>query len=153
MTNVNETVDYAEQQCRNRGSRLTDKRKQVLSGLLRSDKPLSAYELIDACKNEHGETLPAMTIYRALDFLESEHLVHKLNLHNKYIACAHITCDHNHAVSQFLICCRCHKVKEIIISKSMIEGLQENVENAGFYLDSPQLEINCICEDCKKSEA
>jgi Fur family zinc uptake transcriptional regulator len=149
MTNVNETVDYAEQQCKNRGSRLTDKRKLVLSGLLRSEKPLSAYELIEFCKVELGETLPAMTIYRVLDFLEREQLVHKLNLHNKYVACEHITCDHSHSVSQFLICCRCQKVEEVIISKSMVKELQENVESAGFFLENPQIEINCICEECR----
>ena len=153
MKKVEQVIDYAEQHCKTHGSRLTNKRKQVLMGLLQSEKALSAYELIDVCKVKFGETLPAMSMYRILDFLQNEHLVHKLNLANKYIACAHITCDHDHAVSQFLICSRCQKVKEISINKSTITKLQKNVEEAGFYLVSPQLEMNCICESCMANAA
>lgn len=153
MKKVKQIIDHAEQHCRTHGSRLTNKRKQVLSGLLQSEKALSAYELIDLCKAEFGETLPAMSIYRILDFLQDEHLVHKLNLANKYVACAHITCNHDHATPQFLICGQCQKVKEISISKSTIAELQKNVEHAGFHLISPQLEMNCICKNCMKNAA
>lgn len=151
--NVNKIIDHAEQYCKTHGSRLTSKRKQVLSGLLKSGKALSAYELIDICKAEYGEALPAMSMYRILDFLKDEHLVHKLNLANKYVACAHITCDHDHAVPQFLICGECQKVTEISIKKSTIEELKGNVEDAGFSLKSPQLEMNCICHSCLESAA
>lgn len=148
MKRVEKIIDHAEQHCKTHGSRLTQKRKQVLSGLLQSEKALSAYELIDVCKNEFGETLPAMSMYRILDFLQGEHLVHKLKLANKYVACAHISCDHEHAVPQFLICGECQKVMEISISKSTIKKLQQNVEDAGFHLTSPQLEMNCVCDNC-----
>ena len=110
---------------------------------------MSAYELVDYCKEEYGETLPPMSVYRILDFLQDEHLVHKLNLANKYIACAHITCDHDHCVSQFLICSNCQRVEEITISNSTINTLKRNVENAGFHLISPQLEMDCLCKNCK----
>lgn len=153
MNNINQIIDHAEQHCKAHGSRLTPKRKQVLSGLLQSQKALSAYELIDVCKTQFGETLPAMSMYRILDFLQNERLVHKLNLANKYVACSHITCDHKHAVPQFLICDQCQSVKEISISKSVIVELQQNVEDAGFYLVSPQLEMNCICESCMTNVA
>lgn len=151
MKKVKQIIDRAEQHCKAHGSRLTNKRKQVLLGLLQSEKALSAYELIDVCKAKFGEALPAMSMYRILDFLQGEHLVHKLNLANKYVACAHITCDHDHAVPQFLICGQCQKVKEISINKATIVEFQNNVENAGFHLVSPQLEMNCICENCMVS--
>lgn len=148
MKNVNHIIDHAEQHCKIHGSRLTNKRKQVLTGLLQSEKALSAYELIGVCKEEFGETLPAMSMYRILDFLEEEHLVHKLNLANKYVACSYITCNHDHGVPQFLICSQCQKVKEVSISQSTIAELRQNVEHAGFHLASPQLEMNCICDNC-----
>lgn len=153
MKRVEKIIDHAEQHCKTHGSRLTQKRKQVLSGLLQSEKALSAYELIDVCKNEFGETLPAMSMYRILDFLQGEHLVHKLKLANKYVACAHISCDHEHAVPQFLICGECQKVMEINISRSTIKKLEQNVEDAGFHLISPQLEMNCICDNCHVARA
>jgi len=148
MNNIERIIDHAEQHCKSHGSRLTHKRKQVLSGLLQSPKALSAYELIDVCKTKLDQTMPAMSMYRILDFLQSEHLVHKLNLANKYVACAHILCDHTHAIPQFLICDQCQKVKEISISNTILAELQQNVECAGFHLVSPQLEMNCICENC-----
>ena len=145
---VDSIIGHAEQHCKAHGSRLTVKRKQILSGLIRSEKALSAYELVDLYKQELGEAIPAMSMYRILQFLEDEHLVHKLNLANKYVACAHISCDHAHSVPQFLICGECSKVEEISISKHTITALQKNVEQAGFQLTSPQLEMNCLCNDC-----
>lgn len=148
MKQVEQTINHAEQQCKSRGARLTDKRKRILSSLLIADKAMSAYELVDFCKAEFDETIPAMSVYRILDFLQEEQLVHKLNLANKYVACSHITCQHSHEVPQFLICAKCQKVKEVSLGKITQEELKHNVEDAGFQLLSPQLEINCVCSDC-----
>lgn len=149
MSRIQATINHAESSCKAHGARLTNKRKQVLSGLLQSDKAKSAYELVDYCKDEFGEKLPPMSVYRILDFLQNEHLVHKLSLANKYIACSHITCDHDHGVPQFLICSSCQSVKEITVNKSTINTLERNVKDAGFHLVSPQLEISCLCQNCK----
>ncbi len=151
MNKEQKILQHAENHCTANGARLTTKRKLVLSGLLRSKKALSAYDLIEYCQQEFGETLQAMSIYRILEFLEDEHLVHKLKLANKYVACSHISCDHAHAVPQFLICGQCDKVDEISVDKSIIEELQANVDNAGFQLISPQFEMSCICKKCLKA--
>lgn len=148
MNSVESIIQHAEQHCALRGTRLTQKRKQVLTGLVKSNKALSAYELIDFCKQEYAVSLPAMSVYRILDFLESELLVHKLNLANKYVACMHISCDHAHAVSQFLICKSCSIVKEITVEESTITDLGNTVKGAGYQLLSQQIELNCLCENC-----
>ena len=152
MGNVQAIINHGEEHCKEHGARLTHKRKQVLSGLLQSNKALSAYELVDYCKAELGESLPAMSVYRILDFLQEEHLVHKLSLANKYVACSHITCDHDHEVPQFLICGKCQMVKEISVSKQVVEELQRNVEDVGYQLISPQLEMTCLCQHCSALE-
>lgn len=148
MAKIEHIIEHAERHCSNNGTRLTEKRKGVLMGLLQSEKALSAYELADFCAKELNQSLPAMSVYRILDFLQQEQLVHKLNLANKYVACSHITCDHAHEVPQFLICSECQKVTEIGINKNIIQDLKDNVESAGFHLKSPQLEMNCICIEC-----
>ena len=145
--------DEADQRCKKRGARLTTKRKQVLAGLLHSDIALSAYDLVDYCREEHGQAIPAMSVYRMLAFLQSQYLVHKLSLANKYVACAHIRCDHDHEVPQFLICGRCQRVEEINVPKAMIKTLKRGVEEVGFELVSPQLEINCLCKGCLSETA
>ena len=153
MHKVQAIIEHADEQCKANGSRLTEKRKHILTGLLRSEKALSAYELVEYCKTELGETIPAMSVYRILEFLEEERLVHKLKMANKYVACAHITCRHDHVASQFLICKQCQRVKEIDISDSVVHSLQQDVRDAGFEPDSPQLEINGLCECCVKNNA
>ena len=153
MSNVQTILDHAESNCRAHGAKLTSKRKQVLSGLVASKKAMSAYELVDYCKEQYGESLPPMSVYRILDFLRHENLVHKLDLANKYIACAHITCKHDHGVPQFLICSTCQRAEEITVAESMINSLKASVENAGFLLSSPQLEMSCLCKQCSDRAA
>lgn len=148
MSQINTTLEHAEEHCKSNSTRLTDKRKFVLSGLLQSQKALSAYELADYCRTECDSTIPTMSVYRILDFLESESLVHKLHLANKYVACSHINCDHAHEIAQFLICSECSNVKEFTIEKSVFNSLQHNVKAAGYQLKSPQLELHCLCQDC-----
>ncbi len=148
MSQITKTLEHAEKHCNNNGTRLTDKRKHVLSGLLQSRKALSAYELADYCRTECDSAIPTMSVYRILDFLESESLVHKLHLANKYVACSHINCDHKHEIPQFLICSECSNVKEFTIEKTVIDSLQHNVKVAGYQLKSPQLELHCLCQDC-----
>lgn len=148
MNEIDHILEHAEASCRATGARLTKKRKQVLTGLLSSKKAQSAYELIHYMQTEYNEIMQPTTVYRILDFLSQENLVHKLHLANKYVACSHIHCEHTHEVPQFLICDNCGSVKEIGISKSVIDTLQKNVEAASFVLNSPQLELHCLCASC-----
>ncbi|WP_049722374.1 Fur family transcriptional regulator [Gilvimarinus polysaccharolyticus] len=148
MNAVDKIIDKAEQICLNRGTRLTAKRKQVLAGLIESNKALSAYELIDFCESHYGDTFSAMSVYRILEFLEEEGLAHRLNIANKYVACAHINCGHTHETPQFLICRECSKVREIRITPDAISNLKDNASDAGFMLVTPQFEMSCICKDC-----
>lgn len=151
MNKLDKVISHAEAQCHAHGTKLTSKRKQVLSVLLQSDKALSAYELADGCKAEFGESIPAMSVYRILGFLETEGLVHKLNLANKYVACSHISCDDAHGTPQFLICQQCSTVKEITISQSFVDELIQTVQSADYQLISPQMELNCLCQSCARA--
>jgi len=148
MKKHEQIVQHAEHLCQSRGTRLTTKRKAVLTGLINSQRALSAYELIDECRENLKEKLPAMSMYRILEFLEQEQLVHKLKLANRYVACTHITCDHDHGIQQFLICVECYQVQETSVSKSVLTTLKKSIQKVGFEMVSPQLEISCVCSDC-----
>ncbi|MEM8497155.1 MAG: Fur family transcriptional regulator [Pseudomonadota bacterium] len=150
---VSTTIREVEQRCQSLGIRFTDKRKLVFTALLKSDKPMSAYELADYCRVEYGQAIPAMSVYRILDFFQSQHLAHKLSVANKYVACAHITCDHPHGEPQFLICSGCHRVNEISLAKTAMNALKRSVEDAGFQLTSSKLEVSCLCDDCANTAA
>ncbi len=156
MQDISQTLQQAEANCDAHGVRLTTKRKRVLACLLESGRAQSAYELIDSVKQTYGDNMQPTTMYRMLDFLVSENLVHKLQLANKYVACSHITCDtcgHSHSVPQFLICNTCNRVDEVRIDSELIEQLTKNVDRAGYTLMSPQVELHCLCGDCAATAA
>jgi Fur family zinc uptake transcriptional regulator len=93
-----------------------------------------------------------MSVYRILEFLEENNLIHRLNTTNKYIACSHIICEHSHQAPQFLICKSCSKVEEVSIPKTVVASVGKAAGEAGFRLASKQLEIECYCSDCPTQE-
>ena len=153
MDNFNNILKHAEKQCQKNSSRLTPKRKKILHELLKSKKALSAYEIADLFKEKSKETIPTMSVYRILEFLEDENLVHKLNLANKYIACAHISCSHSHSIPQFLVCRDCNKVREISIGMEIMKKIEKKVKDESFNLTKPQLEMHCICDSCNQKNS
>lgn len=153
MRDSEQIVNQAQKFCLENGLRLTKKRRQVLKALVESPIALSAYELRELCKTECDEMLPPMSIYRILDFLQEAGFVHKLNISNRYTACSHIACEHEHLFSQFLICVKCKMVTEIDIPDLTIKSMKNDAASAGFELESPQLEINGICFTCKNRAA
>ena len=148
MNKFNDVLEHAEKQCEQNSSRLTPKRKKILQELLKSKKALSAYEITDLLNKRSNESIPTMSVYRILEFLEDENLVHKLNLANKYIACSHITCEHNHSIPQFLVCRVCNSVKEISIDIETMKKIEKKIQDEDFNLVKPQLEMHCICNIC-----
>jgi Fur family zinc uptake transcriptional regulator len=140
---VNRVLNRAEALCRERGVRLTDQRKTVLRLLCVSDKPLSAYELLERMRGVVKNPSPP-TVYRALDFLLEQGLVHKLESLHAYVGCTHP--DHPHA-SQFLICDDCGEVAEVE-DASLAESLKEMGEAIGFRTKRPIIEVMGTCAQC-----
>lgn len=142
-------IQQAEKLCLEQGGRLTPKRRQILEILLAKPQPLSAYEIAELYQQLLHENIPAMSVYRMLDFLISQGLVHKLASENKFIACSHIACDHNHQTPQFLICDNCQSVREVGIDTHLITALEKSIIDNHFQLSSPQLELHGLCENCQ----
>ncbi len=148
MKDVALTVAKAKSDCDKAGVKLTVKRQNILAVLLQSKAPLSAYDIVERYRKELGESLPAMSVYRILDFLVSNKLVHKLATTNQFLACAHIRCDHQHEIPQFLICDLCHAVEEVGLRRTLMKELQDSVERTGFVMAKPQLELHGTCAAC-----
>ncbi|MCK9563785.1 MAG: transcriptional repressor [Bacteroidales bacterium] len=148
---VARALSRAESACRKTGVRLTSKRRRVLTILLESEVPLSAYDVAEHYRSQFDEIIPPMSVYRMLDVLVDKNLVHKLVSSNKYMACSHIVCDHRHETPQFLICDSCQRVDEIAVSNDTIRALQDSLAAADFQLASPQLELHGVCGDCRSS--
>jgi Fur family zinc uptake transcriptional regulator len=140
-----DAIAHAEAVCAARAQRLTPIRRRVLEALLASHQPLGAYELIDRL-SARGERPAPITIYRALDFLRENALVHRIESRNAFIACAH-----NHDSGDpvvFLICERCGAVGEAA-SQAVAETIRTASRAAGFTPKTPVIEITGICGHCR----
>jgi Fur family zinc uptake transcriptional regulator len=143
-TKIDISLQKAHSECSRSDLRLTDKRCNVLKIILQAAEPLSAYEIADRFKCIFAEPLSAMSAYRMLAFLMQANLVHKLETSNQYLACSHISCEHEHELPQFLICDQCHIVKEISLNKKLLKELKVSVENTRFVLSRHQLELHGV---------
>jgi Fur family transcriptional regulator, zinc uptake regulator len=142
---ASEAIAHAEAICGARRERLTPIRRHVLEALLASHHPLGAYELIDRLAQRGGRPAP-ITIYRALDFLREQGLVHRIESRNSFIACVH-----NHDSSDpvvFLICEKCGAVGEAA-SAAVADTIKSASRAAGFVPRTPVIEISGICAHCK----
>ena len=150
MVDYQTAMTAVEQKCLQGGIRFTKRRKQVLSVLIKADVALSAYEIAERCNAGSDSNMPAMSVYRILDLFQEQNFIHKLEIANKYVCCAHLSCSHEHEKSQFLICGGCRHVEEIYLSPDAVDALQTAASAAGFSAISPQLEIKGWCAQCQR---
>lgn len=144
---VSKILGSAEQLCLRRKVRLTAQRKTVLRLLCESERPLSAYELLDLMRQEVDNPAPP-TVYRALDFLIEQGLVHKLQSLHAYVGCSH---PHHPHASQFLICADCGDVAELE-DNAVSDSLQAACDAAGFETRRPLIELLGTCADCSRKQ-
>lgn len=142
-----------EKICQQKGISLTQKRHNIFDVVLSSVIPLSAYDITDIYKNMFGSSMPTMSIYRILEFLTGSGLVHKLESTNKYIACSHLQCDHEHTSAQFLICNTCSEVEEVALTQELHNQIEVGAEQKGFKLEAMQFELHGTCNTCLKKQS
>jgi Fur family transcriptional regulator, zinc uptake regulator len=140
-----DAIAHAEAICAANKERLTPIRRRVLEALLASHRPLGAYELIDRLAARGARPAP-ITIYRALDFLREQGLVHRIESRNAFIACVHIHDSGDPVV--FLICEKCGAVGEAA-SAAVADTIRNASRAAGFTPKTPVIEISGICVNCK----
>ncbi|MEH2511672.1 Fur family zinc uptake transcriptional regulator [Nitrobacteraceae bacterium AZCC 1564] len=142
-----DAISHAERVCVGRGQKFTPIRRKVLGALLSSHRPLGAYEVID----ELAKTMPRpapITVYRALDFLMENGLVHRIESRNAFLACAH---NHDETTMvAFLICEICGSVGEIPATP-LAQSFNEAARGTGFSPKLSVVEITGFCAHCQKS--
>jgi Fur family zinc uptake transcriptional regulator len=132
--------------CVVRGVQLTPIRHQVLELIWASHKAVKAYELLDRIKPQMDAAKPA-TIYRALDFLIEQGLIHRVESLNAFVGCN--SSDHQHE-QLLLICMNCQEVEERSASEVM-QALSKEINQAGFIVHSKAIEIHGVCSECAKT--
>lgn len=139
-------LDGAGLECARNGGQLTALRRCVLGLILEAGVPLTAYQLLDRLKKTRKGAAPP-TVYRALDFLLDQKLIHKIERINAFMPCTEPG-QHHHPV-QFLICRACGTVAEVE-DRAVSRALRDAAAREGFEPRSTIVEIEGTCAACAR---
>ena len=152
---VTDRLQAAKEQSHLRGVRFTPLRQQIYKLVLQANKPVGAYDLITQLQqmrlsdndSEPGGTknVAPPTVYRSLEFLLSEGLIHQLTSINAYVPCCHPRAQHTAA---FLICEQCQRVQECS-SLPVQEMMSFAEQDLGFTVARSVIELSGRCQACQ----
>lgn len=156
---VTDRVEAAKEQCRVRGVRFTPLRQQIYALVLQATKPVGAYDLITQLQQvrlsatnesakeseESVKNVAPPTVYRSLEFLLAEGLIHQLTSINAYVPCCHPRAQHTAA---FLICEQCQRVQECS-SVPVQEMMSFAEQDVGFIVERSVIELSGRCQACQ----
>ncbi|MDP4002423.1 transcriptional repressor [Methylobacterium sp. NEAU K] len=146
QTGAIDMLARAEAVCRERGLQFTPLRRDVLGAVAEAGKAQGAYDIAERL-SAPGRRVAPVSVYRALDFLMEQGLVHRIASRNAFIPCAH-----GHAPGEgvvFLICRTCGGVDEAS-SEELEDGLGRTLERAGFTPAHSILEVEGDCGACQE---
>jgi Fur family zinc uptake transcriptional regulator len=138
-------IDQATELCDKRNLRFTSLRKQVLELVCKAEQPVGAYHLLDELR-ESGRSAAPPTVYRALDFLLEQGLVHRLATNNTYLACAHPQQPH---AAIFLVCSKCGHTQEVHTG-GVIDQLRRQAGQFDFAIEHASVELTGQCSRCRQ---
>jgi len=129
-----------------RGVQLTPIRHKVLELIWNSHKAIKAYDLLDQIRPSKEAAKPA-TIYRALDFLLEQGLIHRVESLNAFVGCKCSGTQHDQVL---LICTQCHTVEERS-SLPVLNALADELQTAQFIAQRKTLEVQGLCHACQNT--
>ena len=131
---------------------LNDNDSQVLTALGGSERPLSAYDILDRARSDALKA--PVQVYRALEKLQERGLVHRIEALNAFIACSEhgAGCgegEHRHPRHRpgFVICRQCGSVREF--EDGRVGEIAGEAAGADFAVDLVSLEIYGRCGSCR----
>lgn len=132
-------------QLRQQGFRITRLRRALLQVLTEASQPLSV-QAMDERLTQQGVQVNKTTIYREIDFLEDQKLVHAVQFQEdlKRYELSH---DHHH----HLVCVKCGKIEDIKIKdfEDFFPALKQKLKTGQkFHLAHHSLELFGFCETC-----
>jgi Fur family zinc uptake transcriptional regulator len=136
-------IEKANQHCKKYGLRYTEPRQKVLEILVKTGRPLGAYEILQALGEIIDNPKPP-TVYRAIQFWQKEGFIHCIDSLKAYVACLH---GHHIGQAQFLICDTCDYAQELEckVDFSPISVAAKSLE---FSISNYTLEIKGRCVQC-----
>lgn len=143
---VSAALANADNLCAEQGVRLTKLRRRVLELVWQSHKPLGAYDILAVLSETDGRRAAPPTVYRALDFLLGNGLIHRIVSLNAFVGCI---CPRQGHQGQFLICRACHTAIELE-QPAIRQTIIDSAEQVGFAVESQTVEVIGVCTTCRK---
>lgn len=139
-----ERLAEADALVQHQGARFTPMRRATYDLLLMQKAPLSAYDILARLETELKKKLAPPTVYRALDFLLAQGLIHRLETSNAYLVCDHPGAVHE---SVYLVCSQCGEAQEVD-DQAVSLVLQAKARAFGFRPDKQVIEVQGTCKRC-----
>ena len=122
-------------------------KERALKLLQNEARPLSAYDLIEFLRQPHQKLAPT-TVYRALNSLVKEGVIHKIEATNNFMACQHEGHDHPALVAH---CETCGTVEEVV-DAPLAHRLTDIAKAHSFSTARSVIELHGTCTSCTKNE-
>ena len=142
---IKDALADADKVCGSKGVRLTPQRRAILEIVWSSHKPIGAYEILEILAKKAKSRPAPMTVYRALDFLIEQCLVHRIASLNAYMGCSH---PGKHHGSCFLICDNCGQAAQIVDDK-FENIISQEADRVGFTINLNLVEVSGVCSQCQ----
>lgn len=139
-----ERLAEAEALCADRGARFTTMRRATYDFLLQQKAPLSAYDILARLETRLKKKLAPPTVYRALDFLLEQGLIHRLETNASYLTCDHPAEAHE---SFYLVCTACGATQEVD-DHAIGDLLEAKARSLGFKPRKQVIEVQGLCRQC-----
>ena len=146
ITELNASISRVDEICRSNNLGFTDIRKLVFEIIIKNNKPIKAYQILDEIRNITNKPSHPPTVYRAIDFLIENGFVHKLNSINSFVGCFH---PKTHEECYFLICKKCNLYQECC-DDSLKDRISKTAVHNKFVISNTTLEIEGHCLDCSQ---
>jgi len=147
---IENALQQARVRCRANKAKLTALRELVLELVWQTHQPIGAYQLMDLLRERYEGSVAPPTVYRALEFLQEQGLVHRLATLNAYIGCTQLQ-QRDHQPS-FFICQSCHNAMEVNtprIAQAIREIATQNQFTAqDFNGGGNAIEVTGTCNQC-----
>ncbi|WP_188152103.1 Fur family transcriptional regulator [Teredinibacter waterburyi] len=146
---IERALKEADLLCANADVRLTELRRKVLELIWQSHAPLGAYRLMEMLEQASDRKRVAPpTVYRALDFLIEQKLIHKVHSLNAFIGCTRPRQPHGDAL---FICRECGFTEEVA-SKPIQQAINLSASQQRFEVEDQFMEIIGRCAACRAKQ-
>jgi len=107
-------------------------------------QPMSAYDILPEMAKKLKKPVAPPTVYRALQHLEQDGIVSRIESKNAYVLCRHPHEEHD---CLFFICRKCGKATEAP-EREISRLVRKEAKDLGFAASKQILEILGVCESC-----